>query len=105
MTPCIPVVRVKNFDEGVDASLKAEHGFKHTASIFTQDMNRATIFTKKLDCDVQTINGGTIRGDGGDLGEAYFSHTIATPTGEGICTPLDFTRKRRIMISGSMRFV
>ena len=105
MTSCVPVVRVKDFDEGIRASLKAEHGFKHTASIFTREMTRATEFTKKLDCDVHVINGGTLRGDGGDLGEGYFSHTIATPTGEGICTPLDFTRKRRIMISGSMRFV
>jgi acyl-CoA reductase-like NAD-dependent aldehyde dehydrogenase len=104
MTSCIPVVRVKNFEDGIEAALKAEHGFKHTASIFTSDMNRATIFTKTLDCDVHSINGGTLRGDGGDLGESYFSHTIATPTGEGICTPLDFCRKRRIMVAGAMRF-
>ncbi len=105
MAPCIPVVRVKNFEEGVSAALKAEHGFKHTASIFTKDMERATYYTKILDCDVHTINGGTLRGDGGDLGEGYFSHTIATPTGEGICTPRDFSRKRRIMAHGSLRFV
>lgn len=105
MTSCLPVVRVKDFEDGLKAALDAEHGFKHTASIFTQDINRATIFTKKLDCDVHTINGGTFRGDGGDLGEAYFSHTIATPTGEGICTPLDFCRKRRIMTHGALRFV
>ncbi len=105
MTCCIPVVRVKNFEDGLNATLEAEHGFKHTASIFTRDMNRATIYTKRLDCDVQVINGGTLRGDGGDLGEAYFSHTIATPTGEGICTPLDFVRKRRIMTHGAFRFV
>lgn len=104
MTTCIPVVTVKDFDHGVQAALKAEHGFKHTASIFTQDIERATIYTRILDCDVHTINGGTIRGDGGDLGEGYFSHTIATPTGEGICTPLDFTRKRRIMTYKSFRF-
>lgn len=105
MTSCIPVVWVRNFEEGVEAAIKAEHGFKHTASIFTQDMNRATIYTRQLNCDVHAINGGTLRANGGDLGEAYFSHTIATPTGEGICTPLHFTRKRRIMISGAMRFV
>ena len=105
MTSCIPVIRVRDFEDGVEASLKAEHGFKHTASIYTQDMDRATIFTRRLDCDVHTINGGTLRGNGGEPGEGYFSHTIATPTGEGICTPLDFTRKRRIMICGSMRFV
>ena len=105
MTCCIPVVRVRDFDDGVAASLKAEHGFRHTASIFTKDIDRATHFTRTLDCDVHVINGGTLRGDGGDLGEGYFSHTIATPTGEGICTPLDFVRKRRIMTHGALRFV
>ncbi|HTY37587.1 MAG TPA: aldehyde dehydrogenase [Bacteroidota bacterium] len=104
MTSCIPVIRVKDFDDGLQASLKAEHGFRHTASIFTKDIHRATKFTRVMDCDVHTINGGTLRGDGGDLGEGYFSHTIATPTGEGICTPLDFVRKRRIMTHGALRF-
>ncbi len=105
LTPCIPVVRVRNFEEGLDRCLKAEHGFKHTASVYTKDMNRATLFSKKMDCDVTVINGGTIRGDGGDGGEGYFSHTIASPTGEGICTPLNFVRARRIMVTGAMRFV
>jgi aldehyde dehydrogenase len=105
MTSCIPVIRVKDFEDGLQAALKAEHGFRHTASIFTKDMNRATKYTRVMDCDVHTINGGTLRGDGGDLGEGYFSHTIATPTGEGICTPLNFVRKRRIMTHGALRFV
>jgi aldehyde dehydrogenase len=105
MTCCIPVIRVKDFDDGMAASLKAEHGFRHTASIFTKDIERATKFTRVLDCDVNVINGGTLRGDGGDLGEGYFSHSIATPTGEGICTPLNYVRKRRIMTHGALRFV
>ena len=105
MTPCIPVVKVRDFEDGVAAALKAEHRFKHTASIFTKDMDRATHYTRVLDCDVHTINGGTLRGDGGDLGEGYFSHTIATPTGEGICTPIHFTRKRRIMTHKALRFI
>jgi acyl-CoA reductase-like NAD-dependent aldehyde dehydrogenase len=105
MTCCIPVVRVRDFDDGLAASLAAEHGFKHTAGIFTKNIDRATQFTRALDCDVNVINGGTLRGDGGDLGEGYFSHTIATPTGEGICTPRDFVRKRRIMTHAALRFV
>jgi acyl-CoA reductase-like NAD-dependent aldehyde dehydrogenase len=105
MTCCIPVVRVRDFDDGVAASLKAEHGFRHTAGIFSKDIIRVTQFTRRLDCDIQVINGGTLRGDGGDLGEGYFSHTVATPTGEGICTPRDFVRKRRIMTHGAFRFV
>lgn len=105
MTCCIPVVRVKDFEDGIVASIKAEHGFKHTASVFTKDIERATRFTRILDCDVNVINGGTLRGDGGDLGEGYFSHSIATPTGEGICTPLTYVRKRRIMTHAALRFV
>jgi acyl-CoA reductase-like NAD-dependent aldehyde dehydrogenase len=105
MTSCIPVVRVKDFEDGLQACLKAEHHFKHTASIFTNDIGRASKYTKVMDCDVHTINGGTLRGDGGDLGEGYFSHTIATPTGEGICTPLNFVRKRRVMTHGALSFI
>jgi len=105
MTSCIPVVRVKNFEDGLQHCLKAEHGFKHTASIHTKDMERATLYSKKMDCTVIVINGGTMRGDGGDIGEGYFTHTIASPTGEGICTPLEFVRPRRIMTTGTMRFV
>ena len=75
------------------------------AGIFSKDITRVTQFTRMLDCDIQVINGGTLRGDGGDLGEGYFSHTVATPTGEGICTPRDFVRKRRIMTHAAFRFV
>ena len=105
MTNCVPIVKVRNFTDGIKASLEAEHGFGHTASVYTQDMNRATEFSRALDCTVTTINGGTLRGNGGDLGEGSFAHTIATPTGEGITTPLDFVRKRRIMTHGALRFV
>ncbi len=105
MTPCIPVVRVKDFKEGLDCALQAEHGFEHTASIFTKDMNRATLYAKQLNTDIIVINGSTFRGDGGDLGEAYFSHTIASPTGQGIVNPRDYCRRRRIMTTGAFRFV
>ena len=30
---------------------------------------------------------------------------IATPTGEGITTPLTFTRYRRVMMTGSLRMI
>jgi aldehyde dehydrogenase len=38
-------------------------------------------------------------------GQGYLSYSIATPTGEGITTPLTFTRYRRVMITGSMRMI
>jgi acyl-CoA reductase-like NAD-dependent aldehyde dehydrogenase len=104
MTCFIPVVRVKDFDDGLECAIEAEHGFEHTTSIFTRDINRATKYIREMNCDIGVVNGATFKGDGGDLGESYFSHTIATPTGEGITSPKDFCRSRRIMLSGSMNF-
>jgi aldehyde dehydrogenase len=38
-------------------------------------------------------------------GQGHLSYSIATPTGEGITTPLTFTRYRRVMITGSLRMI
>jgi aldehyde dehydrogenase len=38
-------------------------------------------------------------------GEGYLSYSIATPTGEGVTTPLTFTRFRRVTIRGSLRMI
>jgi aldehyde dehydrogenase len=38
-------------------------------------------------------------------GEGYLSFSIATPTGEGVTTPLTFTRQRRGTVVGSMRML
>ncbi len=38
-------------------------------------------------------------------GPGYFSHTVATPTGEGVTTPLTFTRERQITIGGALRII
>lgn len=105
MTSCVPVIRVKNFEDGLAASVKAEHGFEHTASIFTRDMNRATVFSREMKTDIVVVNGGTLRGNGGDNGEGSFSHTIASPTGQGVTNPRDFVKRRRVMWTGAMRFV
>jgi hypothetical protein len=38
-------------------------------------------------------------------GPGYFSHSIATPTGEGITTPLTFTRERQMVVGNALRIV
>lgn len=105
LMPFMPVIRVKDFNQGVEYGLEAEHGYKHTASVFTNDMKRATYFAKKADCSIFVINGATFQGDGGEEGEGTLSYTIASPTGEGITRPHHFARLRRIMSAGSFRFV
>jgi acyl-CoA reductase-like NAD-dependent aldehyde dehydrogenase len=105
LMPFLPVVRVKDFNEAMEAALEAEHGFGHTASIFTGDMTRATAFARKANCSIFVINGGSYQGNGGADGEGTLSFTIATPTGEAITRPASFTRVRRIVTVNAMRFV
>jgi aldehyde dehydrogenase len=105
MTSCIPVVRVRDFEDGIKSCREAEHNFRHTSSVYTSNMNRATEFSRRMDSSIVVINGAGVRGNGGSLGEGTFSHTIASPTGQGITNPRDFCRRRRIMTSHAMRFV
>ena len=37
MMPFIPVVRVQDVDAAIAAAVKAEHGYRHTAIIHTQN--------------------------------------------------------------------
>ena len=38
-------------------------------------------------------------------GEGYLSYSIATPTGEGVTTPLTFTRQRRSTTVKALRVI
>ena len=105
MMPFMPVVCVEDSEEGIDLSVKAEHGYGHTASIYANDLELITEFTRRVDTDIVIVNGPSLAGNGAPAGEAYFSHTIASPTGEGICTPRDFARIRRLCTYNSLRIV
>ena len=105
MMPILPVVRVKDFNEGVKFAYEAEHGYGHTALIHSRDMNRITEFAKVMNTSIVVSNGYSSQGDGPDDGEAYMAFTIATPTGEGITSPRNFCRVRRLAVAGSLRFV
>lgn len=105
MMPFMPFVKVNTFIEGVEKCKKAEHGFGHTAIIHSNDLRNITSFTQELDTSIVIVNGPSFSGNGPSAGEGYFSHTIASPTGEGVCTPRDFTRVRRIAINNSLKIV
>lgn len=105
MMPYLPVVKVRDVKEGIKLSIEAEHGYGHTAMIYSNNLDNITEFSKAIDTDIVVVNGPSIAGNGGMSGEAYFSHTIASPTGEGICTPRNFARVRRISFSGSLNII
>jgi aldehyde dehydrogenase len=101
MMPFVPFVRCKDVDTAIDLAKKYEHGFKHTAMIHSRNVDTITRMGKIMDVTIFVQNGPCTAG----LGEAYLSFSIATPTGEGVTTPLTFTRVRRSCTSRSMRMI
>jgi aldehyde dehydrogenase len=99
MMPFIPVVRVGCIDAAIAGALKAEHGYGHTAIIHTQKLENVTKMARALNTTLFVHNAPST-GALGVNGPGYFSHTIATPTGEGVTTPLTFTRERQIALGG-----
>jgi aldehyde dehydrogenase len=104
MMPFVPFVRVKNVEEAIDLAIQTEHGYRHTAIIHSRNLDTITKFGRRANVTVFVVNGPSMSGLGLG-GQGYLSYSIATPTGEGITTPLTFTRNRRIMMTGSLRMI
>jgi len=104
MMPFIPVVRVPNVEEAIAASVRAEHGYRHTAIIHTRNVETATRMARAMNTTLFIQNAASPASLGVG-GPGYFSHTIATPTGEGITTPLTFTRERQMVVGGALRII
>ena len=104
MMPFVPFVRVKDVDEAIDLAIQTEHGYRHTAIIHSRNLDTITKFGRRANVTVFVANGPSMSGLGLG-GQGYLSYSISTPTGEGITTPLTFTRNRRIMMTGSLRMI
>jgi aldehyde dehydrogenase len=99
MMPFVPVVKAANVDAAIAAAARAEHGYRHTAIIHSRNIETITKMARVMNTTLFVANAPSTASLGVD-GAGYFSHTIATPTGEGVTTPLTFTRERQIAIGG-----
>jgi acyl-CoA reductase-like NAD-dependent aldehyde dehydrogenase len=104
LMPVMPLVRVPNFETAMDLAIRAEHGFGHTASIFSNDVDRITRLARAINVSIFVANGPTLAGLG-EGGEGYTSFSIASPTGEGLTRARTFSRIRRMTMAGSLRIV
>lgn len=102
MMPFIPIVRIQSVEEGIEASLVAEHNYKHTSIIHSHDVEHMTAMARALDTTLFVKNGPCMAGLGLG-GEGYLSYSIATPTGEGVTNPRTFTRVRRCVMVDNLR--
>ena len=101
MMPILPIVRVKDVDEGMDLAVIAEHGNRHTAIMHSSDVNALTRMAKRIQTTIFVKNGPSYAGIGIG-GEGYGSFTIAGPTGEGLTSARSFARRRRCVLVGGL---
>jgi aldehyde dehydrogenase len=104
MMPIMPFVRCDTFEQAVEYALQAEHGFGHTSIIHSRLVDHMTYMGKAMDTTIFVKNGPSVAGDGSG-GEGYGSWSIACSTGEGIATPMTYTRLRRCVLVDNLRII
>lgn len=104
MMPFIPIVRVPDVDAAIAAAVKAEHGYRHTAIMHSRNVGNVTRMARAMNTTLFVHNAASPAALGSD-GPGYLSFSIATPTGEGITTPLTFTRERQITVGHALRII
>jgi acyl-CoA reductase-like NAD-dependent aldehyde dehydrogenase len=104
MMPVLPVVRVGTVDQAIDLAVRVERLCRHTASIFSRDVDAITRMARKINVSIFVANSANLAGLG-DGGEGYSSFSIASPTGEGLTRPRSFSRERRMVVAGGLRII
>lgn len=102
MMPFVPFVRCRDAQHGIDLCVEFEHGYGHTAVIHSRNVRTMTTMARAMNTTLFIKNGPSPAGLGLG-GEGYLSYSIATPTGEGVTSPLTFTRQRRCAMVDDLR--
>ena len=105
LMPVLPIVKCQNLEEAIEYALQAEQGNRHTASMFSQNIEHLTRFARAVETTIFVKNSNTLSGVGYN-GEGHSTMTIAGPTGEGITNAASFTRQRRCTLAdGGFRII
>lgn len=104
LMPVIPLVRVSDVDEGIAMAVECEHGYRHTAVMYSLNIAKLSKMARVMNCSIFVKNGPSYTGLG--MGGAGFaSFTIASPTGEGVTRARTFTRERRCVVVDHFRII
>jgi len=104
LMPVIPLFRARDAADAIAAGVRVEHGFHHTATMHSTNIDNMAAMARVCNCSIFVKNDASYAGLGLG-GEGYTSFTIASPTGEGLTTALHFTRERRCTLKEAFRFV
>jgi acyl-CoA reductase-like NAD-dependent aldehyde dehydrogenase len=104
LMPVLPLVRVPDATEAIATAKRVEHGFGHTAVMYSRNIAHLHAMARTINTSIFVKNASNLAGLG-DGGEGYTSFTIASPTGEGLTTVANFTRERRCTLKEYFRIV
>jgi len=104
MMPILPVLRAADFAEAVDWAMLLERDLRHTAGLYSRDIEHMDAMARRMNTSLFVKNGPHVAGLGAG-GEGWTSMTISTPTGEGVTNARTFVRLRRCTLVGSFRIV
>jgi len=104
MMPVLPVTSVPDVDRAIELAKEAEHGFGHSAGMYSRDIDALSRMARTINTSIFTKNGPFFAGLG-EGGEGHTSFTIASPTGEGLTGPVAFSRLRRCVLVDHFRIV
>jgi aldehyde dehydrogenase len=104
LMPVIPLVRVRNADEAIDLAKAVEQGMGHTAVCHSKNLDVLSRMSREINTSIFVKNGPSLAGLGFG-GEGFTSFSIASPTGEGVTSAINFTRVRRCTLVDAFRIV
>ncbi len=104
LMPVVGLVRARDTVEAIAVAKRVEHGFGHTAVMYSTNIDNMSAMARVINTSIFVKNAPNLAGLGLG-GEGYTSFTIASPTGEGLTTALNFTRERRCTLKDAFRVV
>ena len=104
LMPILPIVRVKTIEEALYKAKRAEHGFKHTATMWSDSLGNLSLVARNIETTIFIKNAPSLAGVGFG-GEGFTTMTIAGPTGEGLTSARTFTRQRRCVLVDAFRII
>lgn len=94
LMPVFPMVRVRDVRDAIAAAIQAEHGYNHTAVMYSKNLENLSNMAAAVECTLFVKNGPNYASLGFG-GEGFTTMTIAGTTGEGPTSARTFTRPRR----------
>ena len=104
LMPVLPMIRVPNFKEGLAMAKRVEHGFHHSAIIYSTNIDHMSVMAREMETTMFVKNAPAYASLGADS-DCPVTLTIATATGQGATAPASFCRLRRCVLHGAFRII